>query len=139
MIVLLVVDATIFLSFAFSHLHVSMRAEVCPPPGAALPALAWTLAASALAAVGSVSVAAITRLLERPRNGSGASRLLLTSCALTALLASAGAFAALVGGHLEAGLAPRADAWSATLAAMLSYQGLHLVIALLMAAYLCAL
>ena len=33
-----VVDATIFASLAFAHVHVSMAPDVCPPPGAALPA-----------------------------------------------------------------------------------------------------
>ncbi len=47
--------------------------------------------------------------------------------------------AALLGGHLDAGLAPRANAWSATVAAMLGFQGLHVAIVSLMAIYLCAL
>ncbi|RYF36422.1 MAG: cytochrome ubiquinol oxidase subunit I, partial [Comamonadaceae bacterium] len=38
MVILLAVDASIFAALAFSHLHVSMALEVCPPPGAALPA-----------------------------------------------------------------------------------------------------
>jgi cytochrome c oxidase subunit I+III len=34
---MLVVDASIFASFAFAYIHVSMRLTVCPPPGATLP------------------------------------------------------------------------------------------------------
>jgi cytochrome c oxidase subunit I+III len=41
-IIMLVVDASIFASFGFAYIHVSMRLQVCPPPGASLPPLAHT-------------------------------------------------------------------------------------------------
>ena len=41
-------------------------------------------------------------------------------------------------GHALAGLAPQADGWSATVATLLAYQGLHLVILGVLAAYLLA-
>lgn len=40
---------------------------------------------------------------------------------------AAAAFAVEWHGQLEAGLAPSSQAWSATVAAMLSYQGLHVL------------
>jgi len=47
-VIMLIVDATIFASFVFAHIHISMRLTVCPPPGAALPALSWTWLSCAL-------------------------------------------------------------------------------------------
>ncbi|NLD67839.1 MAG: cytochrome ubiquinol oxidase subunit I [Limnobacter sp.] len=136
MVVLLVVDTTIFLSFGFAHLHVSMQATTCPPPGAAQASDSATLAAVGLALLASALLATMQRALNRPRP---ASRLLLIALGLAASIATAGSFAALLGGHLDAGLAPRANAWSATVAAMLGFQGLHVAIVSLMAIYLCAL
>jgi cytochrome c oxidase subunit I+III len=37
--------------------------------------------------------------------------------------------------HVQAGLSPRAQAWSATVAALLAWQGLHAVVLLLMGGY----
>jgi len=131
--ILLVVDASIFAAFVFAHVHVALRAEVCPPPGAALPvpaAMAWVSAAWA----GSAWVwwFAGRRLGQRPLSGA---RGLLA--ALSALLAVA-AFALLWLAHDQAGLVPRAQAWSASVAALLSYQGLHVVLMGVLAAYLVA-
>ena len=38
MVILLCVDATVFASLVFAHVHVAMAGAVCPPPGASLPA-----------------------------------------------------------------------------------------------------
>src|SRR5690606_32397079 len=37
-VILLLVDTTVLASMAFAHIHVSMMADTCPPPGAATPA-----------------------------------------------------------------------------------------------------
>ena len=55
-VIMLVVDASIFASFAFAYVHVSMRLQVCPPPGAALPPLAPALWSCGLLALGSLLV-----------------------------------------------------------------------------------
>ena len=65
MVVLLVVDGTVFASFVFAHVHVSLLADVCPPPGAALPALHWPLLAGALLVAGSLAVALAGGRLQR--------------------------------------------------------------------------
>jgi cytochrome c oxidase subunit I+III len=52
-----------------------------------------------------------------------------------ALLCVGGAWAIDLGSHLRAGLAPTALAWSATVAMLLSYQGFHLAVLLLMDGY----
>ncbi len=127
MVVLLFVDGTIFASFVFAHIHVSMRAVVCPPPGAALPAAHWQFLAAALLIAGSAAAYYARRRLESPAAVS-----LLIGAAMACVC---GAFAAQWYGHLQAGLAPTTSAWSATVGAMLSYQGLHVVVLLIMGGY----
>jgi len=131
-LILVVVDATIFASMAFAHLHVSMLATVCPPPGARLPS-----DASAWAGVSLWAAAAVAMGLAR-RSKLGAARLQLTGLVATALLLAGAAWALGLYGHLNAGLAPRANAWSATVAALLSWQSFHGAVVAVMAAYLLA-
>ena len=128
MVVLVAVDATVFASLAFSHVHVSMKLDVCPPPGAALPGGGGWAAACLL--VGSLLVGGAVRLVRHP----GA----LCIAVALATAATLAAFAIDVGAHLEAGLAPTAHAWSATVAALLSWQGLHMVVVALMGGYVVA-
>jgi cytochrome c oxidase subunit I+III len=128
MVLLLGVDATVFASMLFSHVHVSLLADICPPPGAELPTLRWTLLAAALWIAGSLAIGWIRRTLPGPAG--------LSSVMVLALAGSSAAFAAMLAGHAE--LRPTADAWSATIAAMLAYQGLHAVLLLLMGGCLIA-
>jgi len=125
------VDATVFASMLFAHLHVSMQAEVCPPPGAALPEAAPLWIAGALALASSVAIEAARRR-TRVTSASG----LVVAALLVAITGALASFALTGFAHAEAGLAPRADAWSATLAAMLAAQGLHAVALALIGAYL---
>jgi cytochrome c oxidase subunit I+III len=134
MVVLLAVDASIFASLLFAHLHVSMQAAQCPPPGAALPAPPWPMLASVLLAAGSALIVAARHLLLAPRPSHWPVRLLV----LLAMVAAAAGFGAQWWGLASAGLDPRAEAWSATVAALLGWQGLHLLVLLLMGAYLLA-
>jgi cytochrome c oxidase subunit I+III len=55
-----------------------------------------------------------------------------------AMACTAGAFAFDLAGHWQAGLDPQAQAWSATVGALLGYQGFHVAIVLLMGGYLLA-
>ena len=127
--IMLVVDATIFASFVFAYIHLSMRLEVCPPPGASLAAPLWPLLSCGLLAAGSLLMAWAKRALGRDRLA------LIVMLALACLLAS---FAADFNGHRLAGLDPTRDGWSATLGALLAYQGLHVVAMTLCALYLAA-
>ncbi|MES2323198.1 MAG: cbb3-type cytochrome c oxidase subunit I [Pseudomonadota bacterium] len=124
-VIMLVVDATIFLSFVFTYLHLSMRLEVCPPPGAALAAPMWPVASAALLAAGSCLMA-FARKSPTPWP---------VLAALACLLA---AFGADFNGHRLAGLDPAADGWSAAVGALLAYQGLHVAGLTIVALYLCA-
>jgi cytochrome c oxidase subunit I+III len=131
--IMLVVDATVFASFLFAFIHLSMRLEVCPPAGAALPPAPWPLLSCALLAAGSLLIAWARRTLTT----QSSQRWLRVAVAAAALCAAA-AFAVEWHGQLKAGLAPSSQAWSATVAAMLSYQGLHVLVLLLIAPYLLA-
>lgn len=129
-VILLAVDATIFASLAFAHIHVSMALDVCPPPGAMLPAGgAWPAVGLAGA---SVAMAWAVRCLNRGRQG------LLRLAVLLAMAGAIGAIGLDGGMHLQAGLSPRANAWSATVAALLAWQGFHALVLLVMGVYLLA-
>ena len=129
-IIMLVVDASIFASFAFAYVHVSMRLMVCPPPGAELPPLAQALTSCGLLVLGS----GLVWLAKRGLDKKGHARRLpwLVLAALACALAS---FALDLQGW-RAGLAPSETAWAAAVAALASYQGLHIVLLLILAPYL---
>ncbi len=129
-VILMAVDASVFASLAFSHLHVSMKLDVCPPPGARLPGGgAW---AAGLLLAASACMAWAVRRLRRPGQGW------LRGAVLLAVACTVGAFAVDLGSHLRAGLAPRQHAWGATVAALLAWQGLHAFVALAMGAFVIA-
>ncbi len=96
-IIMLVVDATIFASFVFAYIHISMRLEVCPPPVGRLPALRWPLLSSGLLVAGS-------GLMLWARRSVGKGRLpwlalMATGCVIAAFVAD-------LYGYGLAGLAP---------------------------------
>ncbi|KQY12867.1 cytochrome B [Massilia sp. Root133] len=128
-IVMLVVDLSIFACFAFAYVHVTMRLTVCPPPGATLPSQDLALTSAGLLVLGSLLVWFATLAV-------GTRRLpWLVLAALGCVLASC---AVDVGGLLDAGLDPTATAWGAGVAALASYQGLHVVTLAVLAPYLAA-
>jgi cytochrome c oxidase subunit I+III len=127
--IMLVVDGTIFASFVFAYIHTSMRLTVCPPPNAALADPLWPLLSAALLLAGSALVALARRAVGKK---------IMPLLVLAALACLAAAFACDFNGHRLAGLDPARQAWSATVAAMLAYQGLHVVGMALAGLYLCA-
>lgn len=120
---------TVFASFLFSHLHVSIAADVCPPPGAALPPMRWSLGAGLRFVEGSVLMAVAARRLRSARLESQRGLRLLV---VLALLCTTGALPAAVGGHARAGLDPTSTAWSATVGVLLGYGLFHGVLLALM-------
>jgi len=133
MVILLAVDASIFASLAFAHIHVSMALDVCPPPGAALPTGAWTGAVPAcLWVAGSVLVGLAVRRLGQASRGE------LAGCVAVALLLACAAFALDLQGHVHAGLSPRATAWGASVAALVAWQGFHVLVLVAMGTYVVA-
>jgi cytochrome c oxidase subunit I+III len=135
-VILIVVDASIFAALAFAHLHVSMLSSVCPPPGARLPAEAWVGASIGSA----IAAAAIMHWLGRRGVGAGAAGRLAGFTALTVFATALTALAWTTGwaAHDGVGLSPRANAWSATVAALLAWQGFHVAVLGVMSAYLLA-
>jgi cytochrome c oxidase subunit I+III len=132
-LVFIVVDATVFASMLFAHVHVSLRAEVCPPPGARLPD-AWPLWGAALAfAAASAAIVWAQRACAR-----GAARALVIGALVVALVAGGGGFASLWWAFTGAGLNPSAEAWSATVGALLGLQGVHALALLLIGGWLIA-
>lgn len=131
-VVLIAVDASVFACFAYAHLHVSMAADICPPPGAALPALPGPLAAAFLLGACGILLWAASRALRAPQprqqRALRAWLLLALLCAVSALLVDAG-------GHARAGLDADAHAWGATVSTLLWYQGLHVVVLLAAGAF----
>ncbi|WP_373987387.1 cbb3-type cytochrome c oxidase subunit I [Duganella sp. BuS-21] len=128
-IIMLVVDITVFASFLFAHIHTAMRLEICPPPGSSLPSAAATWTSCALLVAGSLLMA-----WARRQTSCGWQRLVFV-LALSCMLGGVGVD---LGSQLAAGLDPVATAWGATVAAMLSYQGLHAVLLAILAVYLLA-
>ena len=125
--VMLVVDAFIFASFGFAYIHLSMRLVVCPPPGAALPALPWQLGSGGLLLASSALMLLAVRALGKRR---------LPWLVLAALGCSVAAFLLDLRGHQFAGLDPSASAWGAAIGALLGYQGLHIVVLAIAGPYL---
>ncbi|QFZ86838.1 cytochrome c oxidase subunit I [Variovorax paradoxus] len=126
-VVLVAVDMTIFSSLVFSHLHLAMAAEVCPPPGAALPALQWPLVSALLWLAGSGGIAWAGRLLDDPRPQRQRALRWLTVLALCCTL---GAVAIDLASHSRAGLDPTDQAWSATVGMLLGYEAFHAAVLL---------
>ena len=132
MIILLCVDASVFASLVFAHVHVSMAADVCPPAGASLPDVFWPLASGALLLAGSAAMSGSQALLARGRRAP------VWALVLLAVLCVLAAFGMDGWGQQLAGLRPTANAWSATVAAMLAWQGFHVAVLLIMGLYVCA-
>jgi len=125
--VMLIVDACIFASFGYAYVHVSMRLQVCPPPGAALPELPWQLVSAGLLAASSVLILLAVRALGKRR---------LPWLVLLALGCTAASFLLDLRGHQFAGLDPTASAWGAAIGGLLGYQGLHVVVLAIAGPYL---
>lgn len=138
-IIMLVVDATIFAALVFANIHVSMLLQVCPPPGASMPEPVWPLAACALLLAGSIAMEGLRRHARRLSESARAAFQPWFCAVLIAMMIMVCiSFALDIVGQQRAGLAPSAQAWSATVAAMLGYQGFHVVILVIAGGYLLA-
>ncbi len=134
-VVLGAVDFSILASFLYTYAHLSMVLDVCPPPGAALPDWSSSLANVSLLALASALMAwnGCVRLPDRPSAQRG-----LRVRTLGALVSTSAAFLVIWRSHMAAGLTPTADGWSAAVSTLLAYQGFHLVVLLVVGAYLIA-
>ena len=130
---MLTVDGTIFLSLLYAHLHVAMAAAECPPPGAALPPLGAALSALLPWPLALWAAQSASRRVQANAPRRGTRRAVLGSTALASV-----AVGSMLWLHLHSGLAPRQDAWSATVVALLAYSMLHGMCLLLFAAFVWA-
>jgi cytochrome c oxidase subunit I+III len=127
-VVLLAVDATVFASMLFAHLHLALQATVCPPPGARLADAQWPIAAVLLLLLGSTAIGSARRwFVDR--------RWPVSLLLLAAMACAASSFGADFFGLQDADLQPRLHGWSATVAALYAYQGLHIVLLLMMGGF----
>jgi cytochrome c oxidase subunit I+III len=129
---MLAVDAGIFLSFLFAYVHVSMRLDVCPPPGARLPA-PWLPALSVLLTAGGAALVALA--LRVPLAGGQRRVRWLVGIACALLL---GGYGLELGGQVASGLNPVRHAWGAAVATLVAYQGLHVLLCVCLGAYVVA-
>lgn len=135
-IIMLVVDMTIFASFVFAYIHISMMSPIsCPPPNAALAAPMWPLLSCALMIGASILFETMRR---RTGTQTAISQTWVRLIVIIAMVLVAAGFAAEFAGQRQAGLDPAAQAWSAAVAALLAYQGFHVLILLLAGGYVLA-
>ncbi|WP_188381057.1 cytochrome c oxidase subunit I [Oxalicibacterium faecigallinarum] len=138
-IIMLIVDAVIFSALVYVFLHISMLLQVCPPPNAALPKTIWPWTSAALLIAGSFCIEWARR---RSRSLYGDTHVDFQPWLQLALVIALGllclAYAADFFGHVQAGLTPTAQAWSAGVAVLVAYQGFHVVVLLLAGGYLLA-
>jgi cytochrome c oxidase subunit I+III len=134
-LIMLVVDGSIFASFVFAYIHISMRLEVCPPPGARLPEPLWPLLSCGLMLASS---ALIVYARSGVRLAPGAPQGGLRLAIVLAIACMTAAFGCDFYSQQLARLDPTAHAWGATVATMLAYQGSHVLLLAIIAAYLCA-
>ncbi len=125
--VLLLVDGAIFASFAFSFLYLWTISPEWPPPGIPLADAAWSLWAASGWLLAGVLVWLAARALR------AASGVLFDLALLGGLLALGGAFYAQLCALGD--ISPRGSGYGATLYALLSWQGFHVVVVAIMALY----
>jgi cytochrome c oxidase subunit I+III len=128
--IMMVVDLTIFASFLFAFIHISMRLNICPPPGATLPDALWQHGSVALLLASSACMEfARRKLIDRHP-------VWLRVATLLALVLLVAGFGVVMLGQRAAGLDPTATAWAATIGALLAYQGWHVFILSIVGIYL---
>jgi cytochrome c oxidase subunit I+III len=133
MIVLLMAGGTTFVSLAFGYLFLwTAKPGLFPPPDAPVPVPWLGMTAAGLYVASGAALWLAWRLARRGVNWG------LCAGLLAALLLVLGAFAAELGAPYLAGLDPTASSYGATVYALISYQGLHIGIVLIMAFYVLA-
>jgi len=123
-LIFVVVDATTLSSLVFAHVHVAMAGDACPPPGTSAAPMTTIVSAAAAWIAGSATLFAAQRLFARAPYSVAA------FCSLLAVAAAcaAGGSALQIAGFLTSGLEPSANAWSATVGALLGVGALHAVL-----------
>jgi len=129
MVIYLLVDASLYGSLVFAYFYLWLAAPAWPPPGHALTTWAWPAFGIVLLLGGSAAIGRAVRRNARALPGGGRSAL-----AVAALLMS-GFLATQVLNLVEYGQPPQSHAYASLLYVLIGYQGLHALIALVMAAF----
>jgi cytochrome c oxidase subunit I+III len=129
MVVLMLVDGTVFASLIFSWFFLAHGADAAWPPAGVLPSWQWPVAAALAYAAGVALLTGARRALRRSAHGWF--RLALTA-ALAAVLAAHGLD---VWGLVTAGLRPSGHAYGAMTYAVAAWQGVHMAALFVMVAY----
>jgi cytochrome c oxidase subunit I+III len=134
MVVLLLVDGSIFACLGFTHgfLWLVNGDAAWPPPGTALPETAAPAVAAALVAASGAGIWLADRLLRRGR--TGLVPFVVLGAMVLLLLGMGGDFAWIWG----AGIRPTENSFAAAVYANQFWQGLHAAITTVMALYLVA-
>jgi cytochrome c oxidase subunit I+III len=130
MVVLMLVDGTIFACLLFAFFYLWTITQVWPEPPFEIPSLMWTLVTAALWAATSAIIAFATRRVTRGAADGVLSLLLLAAGVLTAV-----AFWSMWQTIATAEVMPSQHAYGAVIHTMLAWQGLHVVLMLLMGGY----
>ena len=134
-VVVILVDATVFASLVFSYCYLWTGTEGSwPPSGTALPATTWPLAAAAAWVASSGFFVWARRALGSSRDGKRAFSAALAGAVALMLVA----FGAELYGARESGLQPESHAYDAIVSAVLGWQGLHVIVLILMTGYVLA-
>jgi cytochrome c oxidase subunit I+III len=131
MIVLMLVDGTVYASLLFSFFYLwTVTAGTWPPAGFTLPAGVWPL----IAGLGWLASSA---LIEWARTllANGVSRTAITIVIAASVVVMVAAIGADAYGQWQSGARPQAHAYGAVVYAALAYQAFHVAVLLLMSAY----
>jgi cytochrome c oxidase subunit I+III len=130
MIVLILVDGTVFASLVFSWFYLQHAGgEAWPLSGTVLPAAVWPLGAALAWLASSGLVASARRMLECDSAGT------FRAAMLGAVALMLGAFGLDAGGWWRNGLRPEVHAHGAMVYAVLAWQSVHVCALLVMTAY----
>lgn len=131
-VIFLLVDASLYGSLVFAYFYLWLVAEAWPPPGHDLPGLLWPALGLVLLVASSAVVQWVRRThiggrVAAARGGMVAATVLLVGFLLTQGLAMA-----------EYGQPPQSHAYASVLWVLVGYQGVHALVALLMAGFVFA-
>ncbi len=128
MVILMLVDGTVFASLVFSYAYLgTMTADTWPPSGMSLPGLEWPCASSLAWIAGSALFGLAKRRLDSPW--------IFRAALLAAIALMLTAFGADLWGQWQTGLRADEHAYGAIVYAVLAWQGFHVGILFVMAAY----
>jgi cytochrome c oxidase subunit I+III len=127
--ILLLVDGSLYASLVFAYFYLWLLAPAWPPPGHELPGLALPALGVALLLAASASVHSARRRNAAARPDGGRGALLLGAVLLVAFLVTQALML------VDYGRTPQSHAYASLVYVLIGYQGIHAIIALLMAAF----